>query len=500
MLMLATSKYVVRNPKLKYLDLELMSDFEKYHNLPLTHTMVDTNLRMLRNDNVKTHVNHVFAPDPLQYRIAKNLFAKSYMTIVDSSDPIGFDQAISECEKNSSPGFYYTKVYHCVTKGELFTKWPNHFKESILSISKGEDRMVIWQNGPKSEIRAIEKVTSPDISDRKQRTFLCSDPLFYLVGVMLWHNQNLRILDKAYSPRSYSAAGVSIFHGCWDRFARVLLSTGINRFRCKDVSAMEASCSLPLLEHIYHVRSARYRRKPIWRLQGWDEDINVLRLCEWWVRNLIYSIVLDVDGNFWLSFGQNPSGQNNTLYNNIETLTIVFYYCLAQGCFNDEDCEKKIEATLVKLMGDDSIFPDHPYLSNIDEQSTHLGFKLTDEIVGAQPLENCTFCGFSFAYRSCARIYSYAPVPNINKILSSSLYNRKNNSYRFAFVKLAALKVLLYGTDYYDWVCRMLALYQDKYMVNMIAEIQYDKVLPLASCVNSVKSDVAIQRLIYGME
>jgi hypothetical protein len=151
-------------------------------------------------------------------------------------------------------------------------------------------------------------------------------------------------------------------------------------------------------------------------------------------------------------------------------------------------------------MGDDSIFPDHPYLSNIDEQSSHLGFKLTDEIVGAQPLENCTFCGFSFAYRSCARIYSYAPVPNVNKILSSSLYNRKNNSYRFAFVKLAALKVLLYGTEYYDWVCRMLALYQDKYMVNMIAEIQYDKVLPLASCINSVKSDVAIQRLIYGME
>jgi hypothetical protein len=383
---------------------------------------------------------------------------RKYDSIIDSSCPVTLERAIQLAEKGSSAGFYYKRKMKITSKGELYTNYPDHVKKIIKMISDGECVPVIWENGPKVEVRVISKINDMDPTKRKQRTFMCSDAIHYIVGLMVWHEQNEKLKKQAYDPTSMSAVGVTIFYGGWDAFARMFLRLGI-RFRCKDVKAMESTLVLQVQKAIYKVRLARYKRKPFWNIGEFEKDLNFYNLALWWVRNVIYSIVMDVLGDFYLTFGQNPSGQNNTLYDNIWWLTLVFVYHFSKKFVDFELMYSEINKFIIKLMGDDSLYLAHYVWDEIGSSALELGMEMTDEIEGDVPLEQAKFCGFRWKLSEQYGQYTYAPDADCDKLIASILYYRKNNSYRFTFVKLCAMKVLFApnADNKYDWICEMIS-------------------------------------------
>ena len=490
-------------PKLGWISTELKKSYQgEFVDYQHKHTLINKHIELCRNDNVKMHYSHIFAPDPNAWQLACYSLQTERENAWIGCKPLSLTDAISRAQKTTVAGYIPTEMYGCATKGEFYSDLPR--LEKLLSrIEAGEHVPVIWRVSDKTEIRPNEKIDSADISSRKQRTMMTSDALHYVVGLMLFGEQNDQYVSSCHDRRSWSSAGVSIFHGGWDCMARYLTKKcgHKTKLRCKDVSAMESCVRLEFQKTIYQARRANYL---LANGEAKYTDRNWLALFDWWAYNVMYSLVLDMDGRLWLQVGQNPSGGLNTLYDNIDTNILIYRYHLAKcGKYFLSDVAEFIDFCYehhVKFMGDDSIFHDTPDFVNLDQSARELGVVLTDESDGAVSLDKAVFCGFGFTYST--RYAAWLPRPPVQKLIDSLLMHRKNNSYRFEFSKLCAFKILFFPlSDHnYTWICQKISLYKRDHNLDMCSESRFDSVLPMNSLMNQELSETQIRALYLNLE
>jgi len=471
--------------------------------VPETHEFMNSNLQFLRNDNVKWSNSRPFLPLTLNWELAKRAYTSIWEPVFADCDPISLEDSVQIAEKKSNSGLRFIEQFGCATKGEVYEKHLALIKSDITKISNGEDVQMALTMASKLEMRPIEKFIDPDLEKRKQRSFTMTDALHYIVGIMLFETQNAKINKQWDDPSSMVAAGMTMFHGGWDIVARNLLGNADFRkqlFCCKDVSAMEASVVVQFQEVMYSVRRTSFntaRRYP--HLPKWERSLNYKKLFDWWFFCLLYAPTIDFDGFVWIRCGMNPSGQNLTLYDNIQCLILVYLYALSFSVVSVPALISEYRNSRVKLMGDDSIYPVNSKLLELDRHALQIGFVMTDEIPEPVILLKTKFCGFRFRYDYERNQFTYEC--DFDKVLSSVLKHMVKNSWRFTFVKLCAARLLTYCNKHqFDIINRLTSRVYDKYGPLMAAETQHDKILSLHACLSQYLSENELGSIVYGTE
>jgi hypothetical protein len=357
--------------------------------------------------------------------------------------PITFDEAISKIELSASPGFPWNTKY--ATKREVIVNELELIREIVARVFEKGDvdyifngnryTNVFWLTSPKSEIRPIEKVNSPDRSKRKTRTFMCGDLICHIVGFMLYKEQNDRFLDMAHT-NSWSAVGLSPWYGGWDVLANILLrnskvSSAVHKFHCYDASHMEASVSDAVQHEIYSMRNQSMNHK-------------YRTACDWYYLNTTSSLLIDIDGFVCMKNGKNPSGGFNTLTDNTMALVLVFLYTIACVLRDVGLVYEAMIRIACKMLGDDSIFEDCVELQRLESSSASIGFDLQPE-AEAGPLAACTFLSSKFVFNSRYRMW--VQYNNFEKIIANVYFNFKARSWRLAYVKLCAIRQIFFAYE-----------------------------------------------------
>jgi len=449
------------------------------------------NKQYLRNDNVKWHNLRVFAPDINHWKVTCAAFRQEWEGFYAGCKPLTLEDAVQRAEKDSSAGFKWKKLRGCPKKRDVFEKNMDLLVEELEAISRGEDVSMVWELGPKCEMRPIDKFTNPNPEKRKQRTFMISDTTHYIVGLMLYAEQNDAMLSLWNRSDSWSAAGMNPFYGGWNQLASLLTAKGDN-FRCWDVEAMEASVHLRIQEQLYAARNFEYEHDVC------AHRFNLKNLARWYFKVLTCAPLVDLDGKVWVRVGMNPSGQYNTLADNIHALHMVFMYHLSfsEKCVGPGSLVQLRRELIVKMMGDDSIVSDHPIWEGVLQRSLELGFNITEEIEGVVPINRSKFCGFGWHWYDGMYIYR----ADADRTICSILYNMKLGSWRYLFVKLCAAKILLFGAPQFHEVTAMIAWVRKHKYDEMVSEVQHDVDLPLHSVLSQEKNFATIAQLVVGQE
>lgn len=404
------------------------------------------NLEQLNNDFRKNDDLHPWNPNLRALGIAKRIMIKDYNHKTLGSvvkDPL---VAVADAKKNSSPGYLFKKL-GCKTRKDVFDKMLPKLLDMVLKIADGDSVQTIWESAPKVEIRALLKLLNPDLSKRKVRTFLVADTLFYLVGTILYSDQNDIYVNNT-SIDDWSAVGSTIFHGGFDQTTNYLIQFG-RKVRTYDISHMESSCSPAIFELVYDIRNSV--------IVGHEE------LKQWFFANKVFSLVLDPNGRICLQIGTNPSGCSNTLSdNNITVETVNTYHVVIRTLeefpfYSDDSIQKEVERLKkllpVKIMGDDSIMGDNPIWDGLPESALHLGFVYTEEVGldGSFPMDitQARFLNFGFRYEVSRNMWHF--VPNFDKLFAGLFFLRKKNSWRLTLAKLYALRVLCFQFPRYRY-------------------------------------------------
>lgn len=334
--------------------------------MPKQHYVSSVDKVQLCNDFEKFNTFRPWYPNKKQLDLTEKVFRRLFDHVIMGSRVKEPDEAIGDAKKSSSCGYLY-KQMGCKNRREVFEKFTPLLISYVDKIRAGEPVETIWETAPKIEIRALLKLLNPDLAKRKVRTFLCCDTLCYLVGMMLYSDQNDKLTDASSRQRGWSAVGSTIFHGGWDQFARYLLEDEetLRKVRCYDISAMEASISAALFEIIY-----------CWRNDAIRGDAN---LKEWFFQNKVFSKMLDPNGYIGFKAGSNPSGCINTLTDN----TFVVIFCmlyhltgklLEVGTYTGDEVVDSVvnlyEELPVKAMGDDTILADHDIWNGIEDRKS----------------------------------------------------------------------------------------------------------------------------------
>jgi len=453
--------------------------------MPKQHMIAQIDLEMLDNDFQKYHVTRLWCPLEDKLHFTVRAFRAIFDPLIMGSKLLSFDEAVLRAEKGTSPGFLF-KELGCTTKRQVFEKHLPELRKKVERVFAGESVETIWQSSPKVEIRTLEKLFNDVKEKRKQRTFMCCDTLCYIVALMLYGDQNDKLLDIS-SSNHWSAVGLSIFHGGWHDLATLLTrrKNSSGRVLCFDISAMEASISPWLFEFLYSWRNAAI--------------IGNVDAKTWFKNNKIYSLVLDVFGWLGMKIGGNPSGCLNTLTDNTFMVIFVLLYNL---CCQTDSLEQVLawyDDLPVKAMGDDTIMEDDPLWDPLIENSKTLGFQMEYEAPPPTTLAQAKFLNFGFSYNAVQGMYSFKP--NFDKMFANLFFNRKSNSWRLTLAKLYALRVMCYcfpdrRMELENYICYV----WDNFEPDMRNEVSLDDKLPFNSLRCMHLQDSEIQFLIYGLE
>jgi len=148
-----------------------------------------------------------------------------------------------------------------------------------------------------------------------------------------------------------------------------------------------------------------------------------------------------------ITVGCNPSGALNTLDDNTMVTEFIMIYHLAQTSKNIYQLLDRIETLPVKIMGDDSIMTDDSKWDGLIDSASHLGFVFEPEAIGengthAVPIHQAKFLNFGFRYVVSLNVYTFES--NYDKMLAGLFFYKKSNSWRLAYAKACALRVMCY--------------------------------------------------------
>jgi len=436
------------------------------------------------------------------------------------------DQVKCRIDKSRSPGYPFNLRWK--TKGEMMDdeygwRWLVDAISCIMDTGKIEMVFEVrpgytvsychayWQTSGKGEMRTTDKLLHPDVTKRKTRTFMAGDFVCHCVSLMLYSDQNDELLRMSHEME-WSAVGMSPWYGGWDRMARGLLgknSPDEAKFACEDVSHMEASVNDYFQTVIYRVRNANLVNKFLKANQ-------VVNLMNWAFSNSVYSYVLDVLGYLLLLIGKNKSGHFNTLTDNTLCLILVelyrlVYYLKHYSVFSLSDravrgfvpnlpslhdvlrCYFEVH---LRVMGDDSIIADHPWVDFTRGVAKHLGFDIKLECpVGL--LSESSFLNAGF-HRVIEMWYMR---PNFDKLRASILFNWKSRSWRLTYVKVCAYRMLVFPFERYrveaDAMLDYILRHHDD---DMRREASMDSKITYFSALAARMSDSDNRFLVSGLE
>lgn len=434
MLELSVGSPVRAHQKYYHNDVLYKFAIENSYFLPSLHALATIDLDMLDNDFQKFNKARFWFPNYTQFEYTIKVFRHIFDPVILGSKTLTLEQAIQRSEKGTSPGFQFQEL-GAKTRKDVFEGMLPLLKTMIQQINEGVDVKSIWKTAPKVEIRLLGKLVNEDSTKNKQRTFLVSDCLIYIVAMMLYGDQNDLLLSLA-CTHNWSAVGMSIFHGGWNLLAAMLTRhvRHKGRVRSYDISSMEASITPRLFELVYALRNAA--------IIGCD---NMKR---WVFKHTCYSEVIDVHGSLGQKIGCNASGGLNTLTDTTLVVNFTLLYHLVGKVMNTSD-DSIVQRTVehyedlpVKNMGDDTIMADDPIWDGVEESSRELGIVMTEEHAPCH-ISQAKFLNFGFTYDHMYNMYIFKP--NFDKLFANVFFNRKSNSWRLTLAKLYALRVLCYA-------------------------------------------------------
>jgi len=451
--------------------------------LPDKHFIMPVIPKYMENDNIKFTKSHVWCPDKEAWQLAVRVFNQVHLPHFSNPKVLSFHEAIAIAEKMTSSGWLYKKLGY-PKKKDVFDNMLEELERRFNNVFAGIDEPTVFEIAPKVEIRPIEKITSEEEDDRKQRTFMVSDVLHYIVGIALYHDMNEKYISNCNDKTNWNAVGISIFNGGWNNLVQNLKSEH-DLFTAYDEKAMEACVTGEFLHVIYDGKN--------YFLQAYKHATS------WFYRNVSYSTIIAYDGSVLLKNGMNPSGHIDTLYVNGLALELKYLYHLAKKLKFFDAVLDKYTTSHLKLLGDDSIVPYDPIWDGVLVSSAELGFETTLESKEGEVIENIRFLNFSFVYDHFYNMYTFEP--NYDKLFAGLYYYRKKNSWRLTLARLFAMKILCFNNKYYyDQVMDLINYTLDQHDKDLQLELHLDEMLTYKSLMCQNKHPNEIIGLIFHME
>lgn len=458
------------------------------HQIPYEYAISQMDREMLCNDFKKFQKVRYWNTDPIKWSWVCRKMHQDYSPYLRTT-PLTFEQAVQAAEKQTSPGYPWNLYFK--TKGEVLADDSAYLfiRNTISRIMQGDFDFALWnQTSPKlHEIRPKKKFLG---DNPKVRTFMCCDIIFYLIGIMLYKNQNDALLAAAYTTK-WSAVGIKEEYGGWDYLAQTLKGEEKDPdFHCFDVEAMEASIQVPLFSSIYELRNSNLIIPPKHRTP-WTN------LQKFYLRCLHFPYVIDPLGILIMMWGGNISGQLNTLNDNTLGLEFPMKYCTALHFSTYEEFSNYWDTLRGKLMGDDSIIRHHRLLHSLILDMAVMGFIMKYESPVGK-ITKSTFLNRSWSYSLSHGMY--VSKPNFAKMLANVYFNKKLNSWRLTYVKLQALRIKFYAfPEKYAVIMKYVMHVEQYHMKDMEKEIQIDPILTMKAAMAANLSNEQIEFMIYGI-
>lgn len=444
------AKYIVNNHLVEYVT-------SRGIELPKTYHYALFKKEFFMNDYIKYTKVYNWSPHVDRFYLAQQALSHLYCGFLVGST-ISFKKAVEKMDKTRSPGFPWNKKYKTkqtfidnelplieMIVNQVMTGAP--IKYSFLGVPY---TCLYVQASPKGEFRPISKVCNPIASENKTRVFLAGEVCTHILSMMMYYEQNNSLLLSHHTQ--WVKVGFSPFYGGWNSLANYLLSSPSlanvldkhsRLFDCFDFKHMEASLKEMILSTIYVIRN-------MYVLGHKSDEI----IKSFLYNQICYTYLVDPEGFFCQMIGSNPSGGFNTLTDNSLAVVLVVLYTLSRGCTTVTELLTKAANHHLSILGDDSVLPRHTDFLHFVEDCHDLGFTLTQEKMG------CTITEVEFLNNSFVLISGiFLPRPNFDKIRSNIYYHFKQRSWRLAYVKVAAYKVLSFYHSPYVEEARLLLNY-----------------------------------------
>jgi len=452
--------------------------------VPNSYQLATPVLSMLKNDFKKYEDVKVWKPVLYNWVLAQKVFLRVLSAMVTTQNvavdfeswfETAFVEAVQLMDKTTAAGELWTDYR---TRGAALEAEYDNIKFLVKQVFLGQPVSSLWKVSPKVEMLPMDKL----IVKHKERTFMCCDMVMYIVGLMLYGKQNDSMLFAS-DTACWSSVGMSMFKGSWDLMVRNLLRNGDTTFVGYDIKAMEASLSNPIFDVIYRARNSF--------IPGLE------KAKVWFLSQLQFSYVVDLEGFLRVKVGGNPSGNLNTLTDNTLANILVLLYCFSFK-YSDEASLLAFYARFpCKLMGDDSIMAYQPELHELIIAKTgDLGFTYELESQPG-PLLTQKYLNCGFAYNDLHHMH--VPVPNYEKLFASLYGYRRSPFWRNTLCKIFAMRVLCYNrADFSQQINDLIYFVKTKKQSYLENENNPD--ITYTACVNQYKTDEEIESLWFGSE
>jgi hypothetical protein len=152
--------------------------------------------------------------------------------------------------------------------------------------------------------------------------------------------------------------------------------------------------------------------------------------------------------------------------------------------------------TPAKMMGDDSIIQYRPWVEHMISRARDLGFDLKLE-VPISPIRDAVFLNAGFHWSGLMWYFR----PNYDKIRASIFFLWKSRSWRLAYVKVCAYRMMVFPfAEYRREADRLLKYIVDKHGDEMKNEHSMDSKITYASALASLMTDEENHFLTTGLE
>jgi len=463
--------------------------------------------QLLENDFAKNLRCYEWYPDERSWGLAKECF-RILVSPFLYGPVMSEEDAAKRMDRSTSPGFPLNLKYR--DKG---TSWDGE-KKMIMDIidqvrKTGRFKVMFeyrpgkffeWKHiyylvSPKGELRTVDKLLAIDPKRRKTRTFMCGDLVLYLITTMCYGNQNDSFLEMSCGTE-WSAVGMTPWYGGWNVMARHLTldsKGGDPLFVSLDAEHMEASVN----DNIQTVIDESANGAVVKSEE--KDNVEVTNLLNFIHDSGTALYIIGVNGWLYLRTCVNPSGKLCTSKDNTFALMLLFLYIIAKSKTNVMEVLTAYYASPGKIFGDDSLFRQVAWLTNIDyvmQSAKELGFTLKLECpVG--PLRDAKFLNAGFELRGTAWYFK----PNFEKIRASIFFLWKARSWRLAYVKVCAYRQLVFPfKEYRREADRMLKYILDNHDNDMRNETVMDDRITYAGARGSLMSDRDNEFLCTGYE
>jgi len=378
------------------------------------------------------HDNPQFSPEQqIAFNKAVEAMSEMYYPIMRGSRVLSVDDIIPDFDRQTSPGYPFT--LNTTNKGEaLDSEYGMAQLRSAMDRLSSDEMIPIFTQSTKAELRKVKKIEQNDL-----RGFTGCPLDYHGAQLQLFADMN----DKLYSNSgsTWSEAGATFQFGGVNRIARKLLEV-TDRFHEVDGKAYDGTLFEAGFQAIAEFRISCLRLED-------QTAYNVLavRNCYKWV---VHTPFIMPDGMVFMKHNGGPSGQLNTLVDNILFMRIILAFCYFLA--NPSASVQSLDENVVAInMGDDVVIGITPTLADsfttehIETGGKVLGmhFTMPHGSHGA-PLDQVEFCSMRFVYNPTYD--RWAGVFDAEKIRSSLIWPKKMKKPWIAYSRACAQRLNAY--------------------------------------------------------